>query len=110
MWSNRFDESFLFSGEPLMIWCESEEDAASLFEILDRNGFMWNNGDILSPDDTSWFVYGRNTCYVVATNRRVTYRKITKEKPLYRKCMFRSSDVHQESYQVSQDDIKALLF
>ena len=54
-----------------MIWCESEEDAASLFEILDRNGFMWFSREEINPyNQNHWCVYEEDTYYYLSMNNR----------------------------------------
>lgn len=109
MWEDKFDSSFIFE-ETLAIRCETEEDARALFDILDRSGCVWNNGDKLTEDDTLWGEYNENTCYTVMSNGRVTYGTTSNPRPISCKtCTFYQSEI-TEFQNVSHRDIVNFLF
>lgn len=65
-WTTPFDEAML--DKPVVILCRTENDAKSLFKILEKHGIRWGSGTAVNHN-TTYFeddeVYPGGTCYHV---------------------------------------------
>ncbi len=81
MWETVFDESMLFSGKDLIVYCPNEYLANELMEVFERNDIRWGGGES-AVGHTSWGVYKEETCYwVEGSELTYGYRNYVSECP-----------------------------
>ncbi len=59
----------------MTIHCSTEGEAEDLLKHLDGLGYKWNDGGLL-VEDTIYDRYGKNTCFFIEEDYRVTHRDI----------------------------------
>ena len=72
MWTTSFDVDMIGGDKELAIWCETEDNAKLLLEILSEYGCTWA-GRAPAHSKTNWGTYKQETVYFVDKYKRLTY-------------------------------------
>ena len=52
-----------FKNKKIAVNCDTEEQAVNFLSYLERNNLKWSDDSLLS-DESEWFFYEKNTCYM----------------------------------------------